>query len=197
MNRNIKNRKVLIIGAGGIGSFLIPLLHKTGLYDMHVYDPDIVEIKNITYQNFEEEEVDENKAEIMSNRYDTVTAFPYPVLTSQQIKGSKKGKPAHSLVICCADNLDIRKTLYNTNVSWLDLRAQGRNATMVSYLEKPELRAELTHGPEGSFSCQGNEWDGGNENVHYMQVAIAGMGAEWIQRWYMDEDVFTNKLIAG
>ena len=48
----MKKRNVLIIGAGGIGSFLIPLLDKTGLYNMKVYDPDIVEEKNLTYQNF-------------------------------------------------------------------------------------------------------------------------------------------------
>ena len=46
-------RKIMIIGAGGIGSFLIPLLDKTGLYNITVFDPDVVEIKNITYQNFD------------------------------------------------------------------------------------------------------------------------------------------------
>ena len=39
-------RKILIIGAGGIGSYLIPLLDKTGLYDITVSDPDTVEEKN-------------------------------------------------------------------------------------------------------------------------------------------------------
>ena len=48
----MKKRNVLIIGAGGIGSFMIPLLDKVNLYDITVYDPDIVELKNITYQNF-------------------------------------------------------------------------------------------------------------------------------------------------
>ena len=45
-------RKVLIIGAGGIGSFLIPLLDKVKMYDITVADPDKVETKNLTYQNF-------------------------------------------------------------------------------------------------------------------------------------------------
>ena len=49
-------RKIMIIGAGGIGSFLIPLLNKTGLYKMTVFDPDIVEKKNVPYQNFEMED---------------------------------------------------------------------------------------------------------------------------------------------
>ena len=50
-------RKIMIIGAGGIGSFLIPLLDKTGLYKITVYDPDIVERKNITYQNYDKGEI--------------------------------------------------------------------------------------------------------------------------------------------
>ena len=40
-------RKILIIGAGGIGSFLISFLDRIGLYDMTVFDPDKVEKKNI------------------------------------------------------------------------------------------------------------------------------------------------------
>ena len=64
-----KNREVLIIGCGGIGSYLIPLLDKTGLYKLTVFDPDIVELKNITYQNFEENEIGENKAKTLRDRY--------------------------------------------------------------------------------------------------------------------------------
>ena len=45
-------KKVMIIGTGGIGSFLIPLLDRVGLYDIDAFDSDIVEEKN-PYQNFE------------------------------------------------------------------------------------------------------------------------------------------------
>jgi molybdopterin/thiamine biosynthesis adenylyltransferase len=183
-------RNVLIIGAGGIGSFLIPLLDKTGLYKLTVYDPDIVETKNITYQNFSSDDVDKHKVASMAERFNSVDAQPYPILTSQQLNG-------YDLVVCCADNLTVRRTLYNSTVKWLDLRAQGRNATLVSYREKPELRTELTNGPDGSFSCQGDAWDGATKDVHFMQVAIAGIGAEWVQRWFNEEDVFTHRLIAG
>jgi hypothetical protein len=30
-----------------------------------------------------------------------------------------------------------------------------------------------------------------------MHVAVAGIGAEWIQRWFNDEDVFKHRMIAG
>ena len=62
-------RRVLIIGAGGIGSFLIPLLDKTNLYTLTVYDPDKVETKNLTYQNFEKDDVGRYKVKVMNTRY--------------------------------------------------------------------------------------------------------------------------------
>tara|TARA_R110000744_G_scaffold51033_3_gene110114 strand:+ start:731 stop:1285 length:555 start_codon:yes stop_codon:yes gene_type:complete len=182
-------RKVMIIGAGGIGSFLIPLLDKTGLYTLDVYDPDIIEEKNLTYQNFDKTELDMKKVNAMSARYD-IKAHPFPVLTANQLKG-------YDLVVCCADNLDIRRTMYNSKAKWLDLRAQARNAAMISHLEDPKLYTTFTSGPDGSFSCQGDSWEGKAEGVHFMQVVIAGYGAQWIQRWFNEEHVEKHFRING
>tara|TARA_Y100001973_G_C4952558_1_gene211003 strand:- start:276 stop:515 length:240 start_codon:yes stop_codon:yes gene_type:complete len=77
----------------------------------------------------------------------------------------------------------------------LDLRAQGRNAAIVSSEANPEQYDTLLAGPEGSFSCQGDSWDGTTKNVHFMQVAIAGIGAQWIQRWFNKEDVCSFKVV--
>ena len=141
-------RKILIIGAGGIGSYLIQYLQKTGLYIIDVYDPDKVEKKNITYQNFVESDIGLHKVTVMQRDYKVNKAEPYPILTESQLGGYK-------LVVCCADNLGIRKTLYRSKVKWLDLRAQGRNCAMISYqMDKNKFDTVLA-GPDGSFSCQG------------------------------------------
>jgi saccharopine dehydrogenase-like NADP-dependent oxidoreductase len=181
-------RKILIIGAGGIGSFLIPLLDKTGLYEMEVSDPDKIEKKNIPYQNFSEDEVGRLKVEAMNDRYNLAAINPYPILTEKQLKG-------YSLVISCVDNLSLRRTLYRSGVAWLDLRAQGRNAAFISSESNPEQWDTMLAGPEGSFSCQGDSWDGSTKGVHFMQVAIAGMAAEWIQRWFNKENVGLFKVV--
>ena len=176
-------RKILIIGAGGIGSFLIPLLDKVKLYKITVADPDIVEKKNLPYQNYEEEDVGENKASVMGNRYRSIIGgSQFPILTEKQLKG-------YDLVISCVDNLSLRRTLYRTDVNWLDLRAQGRNAAFISSDADPSQYDTLLAGPDGSFSCQGDSWDGSNKNVHFMQCAIAGIAAQWIQRYMNDEEV--------
>ena len=183
-------RKVIIIGAGGIGSFLIPLLNKTGLYKITVFDPDIVEKKNIPYQNFELKDIENKKVEIMEDRYDCVwKAEPFLVLTENQIKG-------YDLVICCADNLDVRRLLYRSSVQWLDLRAQARNGALISYKTPKNMFDVVLAGPNGSFSCQGDTWEGDKSGLHFTHVAIAGMAAEWMQRWFVDnEDVCDYKVV--
>tara|TARA_R100001126_G_C4789466_1_gene131149 strand:+ start:85 stop:642 length:558 start_codon:yes stop_codon:yes gene_type:complete len=176
-------RKILVIGAGGIGSFLIPILHRAGLYRISVADPDKVENKNLSYQNFKKGHVGQNKAMVMRDEYGSVShASTYPILAESQMQN-------YDLVICCVDNIGLRRTLYNTSVKWLDLRAQGRNAALVSHKADPKMYDMLLAGEEGSFSCQGDSWDGTNKGVHYMQVGIAGLGAQWVQRWFNGEEV--------
>ena len=184
-------RKILVIGAGGIGSFLIPLLDKVELYNISVADPDTVETKNLPYQNFTEEDVNLYKVSSMNARHNSVSkASQFPILTEKQMQG-------YDLVICCVDNLGVRKTLYNTSVKWLDLRAQGRNAALVSYKADPKMYDMLLAGEERSFSCQGDSWNGSNEGVHFMQVAIAGMGAQWIQRWFQNNDEVKDYMVVN
>jgi len=115
-------------------------------------------------------------------------AKPFPILTEKQMQG-------FDLVICCVDNLGLRKTLYNTSIKWLDLRAQGRNAALVSHKADPKMYDTLLAGKDGSFSCQGDSWDGSNKGVHFMQVAIAGLGAQWIQRWFQDNETVQDYLV--
>ena len=175
-------RKVLIIGAGGIGSFLVPLLDKTGLYSISVSDPDTVETKNLTYQNFNEDDVGMLKVMALQNRH-LISPNKFPILTEEQLAG-------YDLVVCCVDNLTARRLLYRSQgFAWIDLRAQGRNCAYITYKADPSTYDTLLSGPDGSFSCQGDAWDGSNEAVHFMQVAVAGIGAEWIQRWFNDEEV--------
>ena len=181
-------RKVLIIGAGGIGSFLIPLLDKVKMYDITVADPDKVETKNLTYQNFNEDDVNYYKVEALANAGIKMKFSKFPILTVKQMQG-------YDLVVCCVDNLSVRRTLYNSNIKWLDLRAQGRNGAFVTSDADPKMYDSLLAGPDGSFSCQGDSWDGSNSGVHFMQVVIAGIGAQWIQRWFNKEDVKSFMVI--
>ena len=197
-----KERKIMIIGAGGIGSYLVQFLKRmnqaqrinvpeTHLYDITVYDGDTVDTKNLGYQAYDELDVGEKKVECISG----VVAQPFNVLLDKQLQG-------FDLVVCCADNLAVRRLLYrqgfgsDAKLKWLDLRSTGRNAALISYKVDPKMMDTLLIGEEGSFSCQAQSWDGSAKDINCMNMVIASMGVQWIQRWFNDnEDVTDMKMV--
>ena len=187
-------RKVMIIGAGGIGSFLASFLDRIGIYQITLFDDDTIEDKNITYQNYNSDVVGEKKVHAMSVDFDRVKGEPYAVLVRDQLLG-------YDLVVCCADNLAVRRLLYreghgkDATIKWLDLRAQGRNAALISYKVDTSLVGDFLSGPEGSFSCQGEDWDGSSEGIDTMHIAIAGIATQWIQKWFNNNEDVMEKYI--
>ena len=191
---NKDKRNIMIIGVGGIGSYLAPLLKRVGVYSMFLADPDIVEEKNLLYQNFDEINVGEKK--VNSLYMNGHVRSDYPIRTDVCLRKDKM-----DLIVCCADNLDIRRLVYrqgfqdDAKVKWLDLRAQGRNGALISYLTDPKFSDMFLQGPEGSFSCQGEQDEITPESVHFTHVAVAGMAAQWIQRWFNGEEVKDKMVI--
>ena len=66
--------KVIIIGAGGTGGYVIPHLYRIGFATERsmrilVCDGDVVEEKNLIRQNFVEQDVGRNKAQVLAERY--------------------------------------------------------------------------------------------------------------------------------
>lgn len=63
-----------VIGAGGTGGYCVEFLTRllagddSGNHQIHVYDGDRVEIKNLKRQNFTKDDVDLNKAEVLCKR---------------------------------------------------------------------------------------------------------------------------------
>lgn len=69
--------KILIIGAGGTGGYVIPHLYRIAYASgrkcqIIIADGDIVERKNLIRQNFAECDIGNNKAEMMAERYSEV-----------------------------------------------------------------------------------------------------------------------------
>ena len=66
--------KVIIIGAGGTGGYVIPHLYRISFaaersMRILVCDGDVVEEKNLIRQNFVEQDVGRNKAQVLAERY--------------------------------------------------------------------------------------------------------------------------------
>ena len=64
-----RRKKILIIGAGGIGSFLIQFLNKLNIYELTVFDSDKVEEKNLLYQNFNRLHIGEMKVKAINSMF--------------------------------------------------------------------------------------------------------------------------------
>jgi molybdopterin/thiamine biosynthesis adenylyltransferase len=95
--------KVLVIGAGGIGFHVAKLLAMSGVEEIHVFDPDVLEVSNLNRLDLTPEYVGKNKADIVKTvigdlREDcTVRAFPFPLKDHTYPKGV-------DWVIDCTDN---------------------------------------------------------------------------------------------
>ena len=62
--------KIVVLGAGGTGGYVIPHLYRLGYASEHptrilVCDGDVVEQKNLIRQNFVEQDIGRNKAQVL------------------------------------------------------------------------------------------------------------------------------------
>lgn len=66
--------KIIILGAGGTGGYVIPHLYRIAFaadrqMRIIVCDGDVVEGKNLIRQNFVEQDIGRNKAQVLAERY--------------------------------------------------------------------------------------------------------------------------------
>lgn len=122
--------KLLIVGAGGIGGYVAIELHRlvmNGQIDLDTHfitliDDDVVELKNIKYQNFTNKDIGEPKAEVLGQRY----FFDYVI---GRVTDEKQLKDYDFFVIC-VDNAKTRELIFRyceqNGKYFIDARAEGR-----------------------------------------------------------------------
>ena len=139
--------KILIIGCGGIGSWLIAEIAEAVRQEQieprvkfDIADNDMVELRQINYQNFTVKDIGGNKAGVLAGRYKN-QVFIHPlkerILNKKQLEG-------YDLIICCADNTVVRELLFrhchDCNKDFIDLRSEGR---YVMAFQKSNLETDL------------------------------------------------------
>lgn len=67
-NPDVDGDVVHVIGVGATGSFVVGLLARMGLSQIHVYDGDVIEDKNIQNQNYSVHDVGRPKVEAIAER---------------------------------------------------------------------------------------------------------------------------------
>jgi molybdopterin/thiamine biosynthesis adenylyltransferase len=180
--------KILLIGAGGIMSYCAEELNRLILkdqidleeVDITIVDDDLVETKNIKYQNFTKEDVFKNKAEVIGDRYG------FGVL-KKRIKSAKELE-GYDLIVIGADNGLVRKLVYDycysNNKYFIDLRAEGR---AIAFFTKESKQKDVTDKlgkeikDEGT-SCQ-NAYELDKGMIQNGNKIIAAIGSQLLLNW--------------
>jgi len=190
------NLKIAVIGCGGIGSYFIRSLSEMIKRDLiglnrvnpmaiDIIDYDKVEEKNLLYQNFEIEDLDRNKAEVLADRTG-YKAINIKIELAEQIA-------EYDFIIICADNNEVRKIIYEAGRPFLDLRASGK--TIFAYLtQKDDIEyLELTKDNGQKGGCQRNE-DIEERHIQCGNRIIAEIGIQFLAD-YLRGETKQKKLI--
>jgi len=134
--KNLENKSILIVGAGGLGNVVATELSCVGLKNIYIMDFDEIEIHNIHRQfQFNQNDVGSKKAEILSkkiNRCKTnIESF------CERFENFDK---KIDLVIDCTDNFEVRKKIdkfaKSKNIPWLYSSVEGWVGQVCLFKEK-------------------------------------------------------------
>lgn len=106
----IMDAPIYILGCGATGSVLIEMLARLGIKNIHIYDFDYVEEKNIANQMFRVIDIGKNKteavvdivSEINPELRKTITIHNEPFMPGDYLEG---------YVFLCVDNIDLRREI--------------------------------------------------------------------------------------
>ncbi len=186
-------KNMLLIGVGGIGGFVAKHLNRLVLadqiklenFDVTVADDDVVERKNIRYQNFTAEDIFKKKADVIGDRY-CFRKKVGKIKTENDLKG-------YDLIIIAVDNSATRKMVfdycYKNDVYFIDTRAEGRAiAYFTKDCEKEKLLNTLgTNISEEGTSCQ-LKHDLDNGIIQNGNVIIASICSQLVLNWTREEN---------
>jgi molybdopterin/thiamine biosynthesis adenylyltransferase len=157
--------KVLQIGVGGIGSYFVENLyesieqgHITEPIELTIADDDMVEPKQIMWQNFTLEQIGMSKSEAITKKLNDYDTTNYDIKTTDRIIKTKQLE-GFDLIVLCVDN-DIARCLvaeycHKKDVEFIDLRATGRKIFAVPKLKtKSENMKFIDKKDLKEYSCQ-------------------------------------------
>jgi molybdopterin/thiamine biosynthesis adenylyltransferase len=111
INLDSLKTKIVIVGAGAIGSFTALSLAKMGFSDITVYDFDTVENENIGSQFFSIDSIGKPKVEALQTMIKAFTGIEIRAVNAKV--ETMADKPAH-IVIAAVDNMAVRRMIFET-----------------------------------------------------------------------------------
>lgn len=108
------DRKIVVVGAGSIGSYAVLALAKLGFNNIHVYDDGIVEEENISPQWYTERAIGVLKVEALKieiRRHTGITINVFPIRIDSE---TTSHLASHTILISAVDSMEARKLLIKT-----------------------------------------------------------------------------------
>lgn len=185
----------MIAGAGGINSWFIKtisdLCEKEQIpmhWEFTIFDGDNIESKNLTYQNFSQKDLLQDKAAVLGERYGMSSKIKY-------IKSAKEFD-SFDVVVCGVDNREFRAMLFtymdaHPDKYWIDMRAEGRAVAIYAKNPKNTLDVMLktlgdATADAGSTSCQ-LEFELSAGTIQLGNRIIADIGAQYLLNFLRGE----------
>lgn len=110
----IQRKTIILAGVGGIGSYVGFLLARMKPAALFIYDPDIVEIVNMSGQLYSREDVGNSKVNALSNMISKYCDYNSVFAVSEKFDESND---ASDIMICGFDNMAARKIFFE---KWLN-----------------------------------------------------------------------------
>ncbi len=101
-----------IIGCGAIGSHVAEQLTRLGCTDIHLWDFDTVESKNITNQMFLDSDIGKLKVDAVEEMMKSINSN---IKITKHDKGINPPYVVNGHVFLCVDNIDLRRAIVQTN----------------------------------------------------------------------------------
>jgi len=131
IDSDILNKKIIVIGAGAIGSFTVMALSKLGFSNIHVYDTDVVDNENMNCQFFKISDIGKKKTEALKQQ--VVDFMGLNITTYDEwITELNVDEIDCDILITAVDNMETRKiVLEESNYLYaIDPRMAAEYATM-------------------------------------------------------------------
>jgi molybdopterin/thiamine biosynthesis adenylyltransferase len=184
------NGEIHVIGCGGIGSYLAEHLDKMKkLKQIHnaitFYDDDTVSMKNLKYQNFRVKDVDVPKTEALKTRLLNIDFINKRI--SKPLNISTK-----ALIVICADNNEIRRTVFESGINFIDARANGRSVGLFSI--KTHGYLSTVSEDNSPKSCQ-HDFQINKGEIEYGNIIVAAMLTQAVLSYCRNEKFPFDSII--
>ena len=116
---NLKNKTILIIGAGGLGNIVMSEMSCIGLKKIYLIDFDTIELHNIHRQfQFTDKDIGKYKSKVLADRTYRCGTKIIPIVDKFESFDKQV-----DLIIDCTDNFEVRKKIdtfaKENNIPWL------------------------------------------------------------------------------